>query len=66
MSASRRVVLGAALAGAGLALVVTLLLPETFRASGVLVLTREGRAPGDDPTLGPAATSCGALVIASE
>ncbi len=54
MSPDRRVVLAATLAGVGIALVVTLLQPSTYRASGTLVLTREGRAPGDDPTLAPA------------
>ena len=54
MSPDRRVVLAATLAGLGVALVVTLLQPTAYRASGVLVLTREGRAPGDDPTLAPA------------
>ena len=57
MSADRRVVLAATLAGLGVALVVTLLQPSTYRASGTLVLTREGRAPGDDPTLSPAAAA---------
>ena len=54
MSPDRRVVLAATLAGIGVALVVTLLQSSTYRASGTLVLTREGRAPGDDPTLAPA------------
>jgi capsular polysaccharide biosynthesis protein len=54
MSPDRRVVLAATLAGIGVALAVTLLQPSTYRASGTLVLTREGRAPGDDPTLAPA------------
>jgi len=57
MSPDRRVVLAATLAGVGIALVVTLLQPSTFRASGTLVLAREGRAPGDDPTLSPAAAA---------
>lgn len=54
MSSQRRVVLAATLAGLGIALAVTLLQESTYRASGTLVLTREGRAPGDDPTLAPA------------
>ena len=62
MSADRRVVLGATLAGLGVALVVTLLQPSTYRASGTLVLTREGRAPGDDPTLSPAAAAATELL----
>lgn len=57
MSPDRRVVLAATLAGIGVALVVTLLQPSTYRASGLLVLAREGRAPGDDPTLAPAAAA---------
>ncbi|HWN20351.1 MAG TPA: hypothetical protein VNP93_00125, partial [Gaiellaceae bacterium] len=57
MSPDRRVVLAATLAGLGAALVVTLLQSSTYRASGTLVLTREGRAPGDDPTLSPAAAA---------
>ena len=57
MSADRRVVLVATVAGVGVALVLTLLQPSTYRASGTLVLTREGRAPGDDPTLAPAAAA---------
>lgn len=54
MSPHRRVVLAATLAGVGVALAVTLLQDSTYRAAGTLVLTREGRAPGDDPTLAPA------------
>ncbi len=54
MSPDRRVVVAATLAGLGVALLVTLLQPSTYRATGTLVLTREGRAPGDDPTLAPA------------
>jgi len=57
MSPDRRVVLAATVAGVGVALLVTLLQSSTYRASGTLVLTREGRAPGDDPTLAPAAAA---------
>jgi capsular polysaccharide biosynthesis protein len=57
MSPDRRVVLAATLAGLAVALVVTLLQASTYRAAGTLVLTREGRAPGDDPTLSPAAAA---------
>lgn len=57
MSSDRRVVLAATIAGIGVALIVTLLQGSTYRASGTLVLTREGRAPGDDPTLAPAAAA---------
>ena len=59
---SARVVGAAALAGLALALVVTLVLPETYRASGVLVLSREGRAPGDDPELAPVARAAAELL----
>ncbi|HWH05093.1 MAG TPA: hypothetical protein VNT23_01495, partial [Gaiellaceae bacterium] len=57
-----RVVGAAALAGLALALGVTLLLPETFRADATLVLAREGRAPGDDPSLAPAAEAAAGLL----
>lgn len=57
MSPERRVVLAATVAGVGVALVITLLQASTYRGSGTLVLTREGRAPGDDPTLAPATTA---------
>ena len=62
MSPDRRVVLAATLAGLGIALVVTLLQPSTYRASGTLLLAREGRAPGDDPTLSPAAAAATELL----
>jgi uncharacterized protein involved in exopolysaccharide biosynthesis len=62
MSPDRRVVLAATLAGVGVALVLTLLQPSTYRASGTLVLTREGRAPGDDPTLAPATAAATELL----
>jgi capsular polysaccharide biosynthesis protein len=56
------VVLAATLAGVGVALALTLLQPSTYRASGTLVLTREGRAPGDDPTLAPATAAATELL----
>lgn len=62
MSPDRRVVLAATVAGVGVALLVTLLQSSTYRASGTLVLAREGRAPGDDPTLAPAAAAAVELI----
>lgn len=57
MRAGVALVLVATAAGLAVALAVTLFQPSTYRAEGTIVLTREGRAPGDDPTLGPAAAA---------
>ena len=62
MSARAVVVVAAVVAGLAVALAVTLLQPTVYRASGTLILTREGRAPGDDPTLAPAAAAAADLL----
>lgn len=62
MRGSVALVLATAAAGLAVALAVTLLQPTTYRAEGTIVLTREGRAPGDDPSLGPAAAAAAELL----
>ena len=51
-----------AVLGVALALVVTLLQPDVYRATATVVLTRPGSAPGDDPSLGPAAAAARELL----
>ena len=55
------VAVGAVL-GVALALMVTLLQPDVYRATATVVLTRPGSAPGDDPSLGPAAAAARELI----
>lgn len=62
MSRGRSVVPAGVLVGLAAALLLTLLQDSTYRAEGTLVLTREGRAPGDDPTLAPAAEAAAELL----
>ncbi len=52
----RRAALVLALTAAGVlaGLLATALLPETYRASGAVILTRQGKAPGGDPGLAEA------------
>lgn len=52
---------GAAL-GVALALLVTLLQPDVYRATATVVLTRPGAAPGDDPALAAAADAAKKLL----
>lgn len=51
-----------AVLGVALALVVTLLQPDVYRATATVVLTRPGSAPGDDPSLGPASAAARELL----
>ena len=54
----------AAAVAAGLvaALLVTLALPSTYRASGAVVLVRQGHPPGADPELAEAAVAAQELL----
>ena len=59
--ASLPLAVGAAL-GVALALLVTLLQPDVYRATATVVLTRPGAAPGDDPALAAAADAAKKLL----
>ncbi len=48
------VVVAATAAGLAVGLTVALLVSETYRASGAVILTRQGKAPGGDPGLAQA------------